>query len=304
MPQACPPGEYPLRCLAECQGERAWADFTLQVVGADLPEQKLRYTQWVHGDCLAQWYQTPVYGPGPYWELLGAVPGPGRPGGDERGPHPGAHPRPLDTEVGKERLPTQLLDIEKEGGDLPLWLLPAGALSRRARQAGMRYFEVGHLFTQWGGQGRPGGVRLGERARRRIFGWDTPAAAGAYGAFLGQMLPALTRFFREQGLEGKVFFHLSDEPGEEHLDDYRRAKELVKPYLGTSPCTTPCRTRPTTTAAWWTTRWPPRTTSGPFLERKVPGLWAYYCLRPGGGCVQPVFGHALLPQQDPGLAAV
>lgn len=98
--------------------------------------------------------------------------------------------------------------------------------------------------------------------RRRAFGWDTPPPPGIRG-LLGQLLPALTSFLREQGLSGKVVFHISDEPTVEHLESYRQAKELVKPLLGTSPCTTPCRTRPATTPAWWTTPWPPRTTLCP-----------------------------------------
>ena len=279
VPQGCPPGEYPLRCLAECQGERAWADFTLQVVGADLPEQKLRYTQWVHGDCLAQWYQTPVYGPA-YWELLGRYLALAAQEGMNVVLTPALTP-PLDTEVGKERLPTQLLDIEKEGETYRFGFSRLERFLAVARQAGMRYFEVGHLFTQWGAKAAPAVYALENGARRRIFGWDTPAAAGAYGAFLGQMLPALTRFFREQGLEGKVFFHLSDEPGEEHLDDYRRAKELVKPYLGDFPLYDAL-----SDPAYYDSGLvdhPVAATDhiGPFLERKVPGLWAYYCCAQG-----------------------
>ena len=69
IPADCPPGEYPVTFRAEGRGEEAESTFTLTVAGAALPEQKLRYTQWLHGDCLAEWYGVPVYGDS-YWKLL------------------------------------------------------------------------------------------------------------------------------------------------------------------------------------------------------------------------------------------
>ena len=83
---------------------------------------------------------------------------------------------PLDTEVGKERLPTQLLDIEKEGETYRFGFSRLERFLAVARQAGMRYFEVGHLFTQWGPRpprrctpgrtGRGGGSSVGTPRRQ------------------------------------------------------------------------------------------------------------------------------------------
>ena len=63
------------------------------------------------------------------------------------------------------------------------------------------------------------------------FGWHTDAQSPEYADFLAQYLTALTDFLKEQGLQDKVFFHISDEPGEEILEDYKKAREMVLPYI-------------------------------------------------------------------------
>ena len=63
--------DEPITLTAQAGEERAQAVFTLTVVGADLPEQKLTYTQWFYADCIASYYGVPVYSQR-HWELLEA----------------------------------------------------------------------------------------------------------------------------------------------------------------------------------------------------------------------------------------
>ena len=72
--------------------------------------------------------------------------------------------------------------------------------------------------------------------RRRAFGWDTPATSPEYAGFLGQLLPALTSFLREQGLSGKVVFHISDEPSPKNHAAYRKAKGALGDLLDGYMC--------------------------------------------------------------------
>lgn len=279
VPQGFPAGEYPITLRLEQGGDRVERTFSLRVLGADLPPQRLIYTQWLHGDCLATYYGVPVYSE-EHWQLwekyLAAA--------AEEGMNMVLTPiftPPLDTEPGTERPCVQLVGVEKTGESYRFDFSLLERFLQMARRCGVERFEMAHLFTQWGAQAAPAIYGREEGVRRRLFGWDTPAASPEYAGFLRQLLPALTAFLRQQGLEGKAVFHISDEPSQEHLDSYRRAKELVKPYLGDFPLYDAL-----SDPAYYDSGLvdhPVAATDhiAPFLERQVPGLWAYYCCGQG-----------------------
>ena len=56
-----------------------------------------------------------------------------------------------------------------------------------------------------------------------------------YESFLSQFIPALLAEFRSRGLDKKCFFHVSDEPNLTNLEQYKRCKELIDPYLDEHP---------------------------------------------------------------------
>lgn len=275
VPQGCPGGDYPITLRFASKAGEAEATFTLHVVGVDLPPQKLVYTQWFHGDCLADYYHVPVWSEEHWalWEKFLSAAG-------EEGMNMVLTPLftpPLDTEIGTERPCVQLLGVEKEGEAYRFDFSLVERFIRMAHHCGMEYFEISHLFTQWGAKAAPAIYVTEKGQRRRAFGWDTPATSPEYAGFLGQLLPALTSFLREQGLSGKVVFHISDEPTVEHLESYRQAKELVKPLLGDFPLYDAL-----SDPACYDTGLVDHPVAAtdhivPFLERQVPGLWAYYC---------------------------
>lgn len=275
VPEDCSPGEYPVTLLAEGGGESAQCTFTLEVIGASLPKQKLIYTQWLHGDCLAQWYGVPVYSE-EYWSLLGRYLRAAAEEGMNMVLTPVLTPA-LDTEVGAERPRTQLANIRKTKNTYTFDFSNLGRFIRVAQEAGMEYFEVSHLFTQWGAGFAPAIYVVENGSTLRLFGWDTPASSPAYREFLAQFLPALTGYFRRTGLEGKVVFHISDEPEEKDLEAYKKARESVLPYLDGFPLYD---------ALSDTAFFDKGLVSNPiaatnhiegFLQREAPGLWAYTC---------------------------
>lgn len=274
-PEGWEAGEYPVTLRAEGEGESAQSTFTLEVVGAKLPPQKLRYTQWLHGDCLAQWYRVPVYGD-EYWKLLGRYLRAAAEEGMDTVLTPVLTPA-LDTEVGAERLCTQLVKIRKTKSTYTFDFADLAHFIRVAQEAGIGYFEISHLFTQWGAGFAPAIYANENGARVRCFGWDTPAASKEYKDFLAQLLPALTAFLKRAGLEGRVIFHISDEPEDKHLEAYREAREAVLPYLDGFPLYD---------ALSDTAYFDKGLVDHPiaatnhiegFLQREVPGLWAYTC---------------------------
>lgn len=279
VPQGCAAGDYPVALHITCKDGSVQADATFHVVGVDLPEQKLLYTQWFHGDCLADYYGVPVYSE-EHWALWESFLTAAAQEGMNMVLTPIFTP-PLDTEIGEERPCVQLLGVEKDGDRYSFDFTQVERFVKMARRCGVEHFEISHLFTQWGAKATPAIYATENGVRRRIFGWDVPADSPEYAAFIGQLLPALTDFLREQGLSGKAVFHISDEPGQEHLESYRKAKELVKPYLGEFPLYDAL-----SEPAYYDeglVEHPVAATNHivPFLERKVPNLWAYYCCAQG-----------------------
>ena len=72
-------------------------------------------------------------------------------------------------------------------------------------------------------------------------------------------------------------FHISDEPGEAHLDSYRRAKEGAAPYLEGFPIYDALSDYRFYEKGLVDHPIPSNDHIGPFLEHQVPGLWTYTC---------------------------
>jgi len=181
-------------------------------------------THWFYADALMDWYGTDGFDER-FWELARRYITNLTDHGSDMLLVPLFTP-PLD---GVKR-PTQLLRVEAEGeggyrfdwGDVERYI-------RLARECGVRYFEWSHLFTQWGvehairvyhGQGRDESALL----------WppDTGATSALYHDFLACLLPEFHRFLARHGLLEISFFHLSDEPHEDHRANYRAAREMIR----------------------------------------------------------------------------
>ena len=136
---------------------------------------------------------------------------------------------------------------------------------------------MAHLYTQWGAAAAPKIIAWTPEGEKQIFGWDTPACGTEYREFLRQYLPALTAHLEALGVSQRCYFHISDEPNRENKDAYLAAKLQAAPHLQGYPVIDAL-----SDIAFWkdgTVDCPVAATDaiGPFLEEKVPGLWAYYC---------------------------
>ena len=99
------------------------------------------------------------------------------------------------------------------------------------RRIGIRYYEISHLFTQWGASHAPKIMADDEGEYRRIFGWDTDAAEGEYPRFLRIFLPDFIAHMKSMGEDGKCIFHISDEPNRDNLEQYTRSRAVVADLL-------------------------------------------------------------------------
>lgn len=224
-----PAGTYPVTITLTHGEETYTAETTVEVIGAVLPAQTLKHTEWIHEDGLAQYYHLEVWSE-PFWEalrkeLLCAA---------HRGINMLLTPiftPALDTKVGHERLTVQLVDITVTKGSYSFNFQRLKRFIDMAMECGIQYFEMAHLFSQWGAKKCPKIMAYVDGTYTRIFGWDTDSTGEAYNAFLNAFLPELTQALTQWGIRDRVVFHISDEPSEEALPQYRTCRDMVKELL-------------------------------------------------------------------------
>ena len=272
-------GDYPLTLTllnSVTQEPVGTACVTVTLLPGFLPAQKLRRTGWFHSDCLANYYRVPVFSE-EYWRIV------------ENFVRTAAHrgynmlltplfTPPLDTAVGGERTTVQLVDVTVENGQYTFGFDKLHRWVRMAQKCGMQYFEMSHLFTQWGAKHAPKIMATKNGQYQRIFGWETAAAGEDYAAFLRVFLPALMKEVQALGIENCTVFHISDEPRLSMLEDYKAARALVAPYVENCVIMDALSNYEFYESGVVTCPIPALNHLHPFLENKVPNLWTYYCV--------------------------
>lgn len=142
---------------------------------------------------------------------------------------------PLDTKVGGERLTTQLVKVKKVGSKYEFNLSDLDKYIDFCLSHGIKYFELSHIFTQWGGKFCPKVMAEVNGKDERIFGWDTKSTSRKYKNFIKQFLGALVPFLKEKGIFDKCVMHLTDEPTGPHVKRYTYLANFVKKYNGGLP---------------------------------------------------------------------
>ena len=220
-----PAGEYDIEIqLIKEENVICSAVKKVKVIGAVLPKQKIMHTEWIHADCLADYYHVEVFSE-EHWEILENffheyV---------DRGGNMMIVPlftSPLDTAVGLERTTTQLIEVEVKDGQYVFGFDKMKRWIDLCKSCGIEYFEMSHLFSQWGAKYAPKVVATVDGKEEKIFGWHTQAV-GEYTKFLQQFLPQLIEKLREWEIADVTYFHISDEPREEDLESYKAAKESL-----------------------------------------------------------------------------
>ena len=221
-----PAGSYPIRITLktkeECLGD---VSVTAEVINAVLPELPVPHTEWLHCDCLANYYNVEIFSEA-HWQLIEnyvrtAV----------------AHKcnmlltpvftPPLDTAVGGERPTVQLVDVTVTENGYAFGFSKFDRWVEMAKRCGIVYFEISHLFSQWGATATPKIMATKDGVYQQIFGWDTQAAGPEYSSFMHQFLTALKQKLEQLGIAQYCYFHISDEPSMEHLENYKAALHVV-----------------------------------------------------------------------------
>ena len=202
---------------------------TVDLIDMALPEQKLILTQWFHTDCLANYYDVEVFSE-KHWQIIENFARVAVKNGINMLLTPMFTP-PLDTQIGGERLTTQLVGITVENGKYTFNFDLVDRWVEMCDRIGIKYFEISHLFTQWGAKHAPKVMATVDGEYRRIFGWETDAQADEYVTFLRQFLAELLAHMKKNGNDKRCYFHISDEPVKDQVESYCKAKSSIKDLL-------------------------------------------------------------------------
>lgn len=249
-------------------------ELTFSVINQELPKTQFIHTEWFYVDCLANYYGLEPYSEGLWRVIENFIDFASKKSGINTILTPIFTP-PLDTEVGKERKNVQLVGIEKTTSGYHFDFQKVRKWCRICRAAGIGYLEMPHLFTQWGAEFTPN-IYLNDGMK--IFGWDVPSSSPEYRRFLSQLLPELLEVLEDEGYsKERLIFHISDEPGIEHLKGYKIARSQVIDLL--VGCKVMDALSDYQLFEQGVVPHPVVSTDHiqKFIAHNVPELWTYYC---------------------------
>lgn len=274
--EVSPNGEYTGKSSLEVTFLNGYSKkIDIDVIDAELPKQSLIHTNWYHADCLCNYYGFEALSD-EFWQtnenfIRTAV---------KHGVNCILTPLftpPLDTKVGGERRTVQLVRVCKRGGEYRFDFRNLQKWIDMCRRCGVEYFELSHLFTQWGAKHAPKIIAVDRKGReKKIFGWATKSTGRKYENFLRAFAAELISFIDKNGIREKCFLHISDEPSKSHLKTYRKHAALFDEIFpgfatfdalsdysfyktGAVKLPVPCESEIEDFAG------------------KVPELWTYYC---------------------------
>ncbi len=256
-------------------GETDTDSIRLEVIDAVLPKESIYFTQWFHCDGLANYYNVPVWSER-HWEIIENFARVAVKNGINLLLTPVFTP-PLDTDVGHERLTTQLVGVTKIGNEYEFDFTLLDRWVEMCDRVGIKYFEISHLFTQWGSDHAPKIMATVDGEYKKIFGWETDALGEEYAGFLRKFITALLAHMKKNGNDKRCFFHISDEPSLEHLDNYNKGKAHIADLLEDYTIMDALSNYDFYAQGVVKTPIPANNHIKPFLENHVPGLWTYYC---------------------------
>lgn len=279
VPEDAEPGVYPVDITLNWSDSSESAQIKevmlLDVTNTVIPTQSTIFTQWFHTDCIADVHNVSVYSE-EHWALIDKYMALASELGINMILTPVITP-PLDTGEGLRRTCVQLVKIEKKGDT---YLFDFSLLKRwisLVNKNNIKYIEISHLFSQWGLKYAPNIVVAENGEESYMFGWHVDAKSCEYRDFLNQFVPALMKFLESEGVKDRCWFHISDEPNELHLENYKYAYDIIKPLIGDCQTIDALSDYDFYKTGLVANPVPSTYHIEHFLENNVPNLWTYYC---------------------------
>ncbi|MCR5150548.1 MAG: DUF4091 domain-containing protein [Clostridiales bacterium] len=278
LPEEYQRGVYPIRIVLSDENHDISAETVVNfcLINAVLPEQKTKVTNWIHYDCIANYYNVEVFS-SLHWLCSEKFIKCAVKNGINTILTPAFTP-PLDTAIGHERLTVQLVDVyETDSG----WRFKFDRFEKFINlclNCGVKFFEISHLYTQWGASHAPKIMGYDKKnVYRCLFGWQTDALSEEYKFFLRSFLKAFKTEIKNLGIENRCIFHISDEPGGSSIDTYIKAKNQISDLLEEFTVIDALSDFEMYKSGAVKNPVPNIGDIKPFLQENIKDLWCYYC---------------------------
>ena len=232
LPKDIAPGIYAINAVMRDKEGNTLAKRVMKVTILDetIKEQKLIYTRWFYADCISDYHGVDIYSDR-HFELIEGYIRTATDMGINMILVP-IHTPPLDTAVDTYRPCVQLVDIEKCADKYSFGFDKFDRFIDICKRSGVKYFEMAHMFSQWGAKcAAPIKVRVDGKSDY-MFGWHVSATDPSYTEFLKQYIKAVSDRLAYHGVQENTYFHISDEPSLEAIDAYKRASDIIRPLIG------------------------------------------------------------------------
>ena len=277
IPKRIKAGEYTLTLNLKKEDGAfvASASIVIEIINEVMPEESIYYTEWFYCDCLASYYNVKMWSRR-HWEIIENFMRVAVKNGINMILTPLVTP-PLDTAIGGERPTTQLVGVNVNNGKYSFDFTLLDKWVKLCDKVGIKYFEMNHLFTQWGSDHAPKVMATVDGEYKKIFGWETDSMSDEYLGFLREMLGAVVAHLKKSGDDKRCFFHISDEPSTANLETYKKAKEAISDVIAGYPIMDALSHIEFYLDGTCDLPIPANNHIAPFIEAKVPDLWTYYC---------------------------
>ena len=268
-------GVHPLTVTLSNEKETAEVTLNIEIIDASLPDEDITFSEWFYTDCLANYYNVEAFSE-KHWEIIENFARTAVKNGINLLLTPTFTP-PLDTAVGGERLTTQLVGVTLKDGIYEFDFTLLDRWIEMCNRVGVKYFEIAHFFTQWGAKHTPKVMATVDGEYKKIFGWETDAVSPEYTLFLRSFIKAFLEHMRARGDDKRCYFHISDEPKLDQLENYKAAKDSIKDLLCGYPIMDALSNYEFYRDGLVDLPIPANNHITPFLENNVQNLWTYYC---------------------------
>ena len=225
IPDDIAPGDYEVTAVFACREKKVGCESAMRIhiIDACLPEQKMKYTQWMHTDCIADYYNMKIFSE-EHWQMIEKFIKTAVNSGVNMIFTPLFTP-PLDTRFGSSRPTVQLVDVYKkknkylfEYDKLERWMEICG-------KYGVNTFEFSHMLTQWGAKFAPKIMVNTIDGCVRMFGWETDSDSPEYEDFLRQFYASFDKFLKWH--KGEYYIHVADEPDVKNIEYYMHGYKII-----------------------------------------------------------------------------